>query len=110
MQWMSCYTACTILAVYLGSQVVNLGDGRGGPTVSCNQNWLNAHNLKRVWSFLLEELRLARAAIEHEREAMGEEDWKQHVALIMKANCGINPAEFVDLVRCGVRVAATGPG
>ncbi|KAG5175766.1 hypothetical protein JKP88DRAFT_265714 [Tribonema minus] len=90
-------------------QVMNLGDGAGGPTASINHNWLNAHALPRVWAFLAAELAATRAAIAHERAAMGEPAWRRHAALVMRANCGADPAAAVRLLRRGPGVAARGP-
>jgi hypothetical protein len=64
--------------------VWNLGDGESGLTFSVNQNWMNAHCLWRVWLFLKNELVLARAAIAHERDSMGEDDWHSHCAIGMR--------------------------
>jgi hypothetical protein len=63
--------------------VWNLSDGEGGLTFSVNHNWMNAHCLWRVWLFLKNELVLARAAIAHERDSMGEDDWHSHCAVGM---------------------------
>ncbi|XP_033114605.1 2-oxoglutarate and iron-dependent oxygenase JMJD4-like [Anneissia japonica] len=67
-------------------QVFNLED-----TISINHNWFNGCNIDIVWNFLQTELLAVKRSISDCREM---DEWEEQCQVIMKANTGIDYAEF----------------
>ncbi|KAI8997979.1 hypothetical protein BC832DRAFT_535270 [Gaertneriomyces semiglobifer] len=57
-----------------------------GPTISINQNWLNACNFESVHETLANDLSVIHEMIAEHREDMGENIWLDHCQLLMGAN------------------------
>jgi hypothetical protein len=72
-------------------QVLNLTD-----TLSINNNWCNAWNVKNVWRFLKEELLQVQKEIEDVKEVM--DNWSAHCQVLLRANCGMNYIEFCEML------------
>lgn len=71
-------------------QVVNVGE-----TLSINHNWINSHNLNCVFQYL-ENVFLEIKELIKEYSQM--DDFQGHCQKILKANCGMNMDEFLDMI------------
>ncbi|XP_071943049.1 2-oxoglutarate and iron-dependent oxygenase JMJD4-like [Antedon mediterranea] len=71
-------------------QVFNLDD-----TISINHNWFNGCNVNIVWEFLKSELLAVQRSI---YDCKDMDEWDEQCQLIMKANTGIDYAEFVNFL------------
>jgi Cupin-like domain len=63
--------------------------------LSINHNWLNACNLRYVWRFLHNDLRLIEGEIADCRAA---EDWPQQCQLLLRLNSGLDLSQFAQLL------------
>lgn len=80
-------------------EVENLTDA-----ISVNHNWFNAASLNRVWEFVAGEHSAVRAAIADLKETFeSPEEWEQKCEELMRANCGINLAAWMELLATASR-------
>nr|CAB3257713.1 jmjC domain-containing protein 4-like [Phallusia mammillata] len=67
-------------------------------TISINHNWINGSNLKRVWCFLQNELAAVEKEIDDCKSGMTDEQWTNQCQMLMRANTGMNFADFLKLL------------
>ncbi|KAJ1967777.1 JmjC domain-containing protein 4, partial [Dimargaris xerosporica] len=72
-------------------QVENIGDA-----ISINHNWGNGYNLPILYEALQKELSLVEHAI---RDCAGMDGWDQHCQVLLRANHGMNFADFFQLIQ-----------
>ena len=71
-------------------QVLNIGE-----TLSINHNWINSHNLDDVLKYL-NSVYIEIVDIIKEHSDM--EDFEEHCQKILKANCGMNIDDFLNMI------------
>lgn len=74
-------------------QVHNLDD-----CCSINHNWFNEACIDRVWRYVHGKFQATVHTIQHLRECMAEREFYDQVSIIMRADAGICPHEFVAML------------
>jgi hypothetical protein len=80
-------------------QVVNIGE-----TLSINHNWINAHNLECVFEYLESVFGEIQDLIQEHSDM---DNFQGHCQKMLKANCGMNIYEFLDMIDHSMEIRIT---